>query len=123
MLNDIINEIENLEKDYNIEILDLLAQVTKTMSEVVFYAKKDGVVYHSNDLFEEDYITDNKIFDLYSKIAEIVRSSSEFDNTKTNIVTYNSTTKKINIDHNDSNKSNFTIQKEWKQGLDYLDNK
>ena len=60
MEKEIITQIENLEKE-GISNIDMLALITKTTSEIVFYGEIQGKIYKSNNMVEENLIDSLKI--------------------------------------------------------------
>ena len=64
--------IEKIEKK-SLSNIELLALVTETSYEVIFYAKYDGKMRQSNDLAEDGVISLDFVDEIYSEVANIVR--------------------------------------------------
>jgi hypothetical protein len=112
MEKEIITQIENLEKE-GISNIDMLALITKTTSEIIFYGEIQGKIYQSNNMVEENLIDSLKIEKFYENIAKIIRSDKEFREEKMNIVKVNRE-KEFSIEIEEKNCKVYKIKKEWK---------
>ncbi|ERK65996.1 hypothetical protein HMPREF1984_01937 [Leptotrichia sp. oral taxon 215 str. W9775] len=112
MKKEIITQIENLEKE-GITDIDMLALITKTTSEIIFYGKIQGKIYQSNNMVEENLIDSLKIEKFYENIVKIIRSDKEFREEKMNIVKVNRE-KEFSIEIEEKNCKVYKIKKEWK---------
>ena len=66
--------------------VDLLALVTQSSAEVVFYCKINDKVYQSNNLVEEGLYDGDKMDEFYQKVTAAIRQSEKFRNDMLNIV-------------------------------------
>ena len=110
MLKAICNEIKALESRGFTEV-ELLALVSDTSYEVVFYAKHNNQYMQSNALVENDVISSTEVDSIYKKVAEFVRQSKEFNPDKMNIVKASSDTVKIKYDEKRCRL--YKIKKNW----------
>lgn len=84
-MKELITLIKELEQ-YKISNVKLIALVSDTSNEVVFYCDYDGNRVQSNSLVEE-YGLDTNIIDVfYDKVTTIIRNSNQFDVNKMNII-------------------------------------
>ena len=111
-MNKIILEIEKL----NVGKIDLLALISKTSSEVVFYCDVNGKTIQSNNLIEEGLIDSVKLDSFYSTVTTIIRNDSKFNASKMNIVKINRNNE-ISITYDETNCRVYGIKKEWKNSL------
>ena len=88
MEKEIIVQIENLEKK-GISNIDMLALITKTSSEVIFYGEIQGKIYQSNNMVEENLIDSLEIETFYENITKIIKTDKEFREEKMNIIKVN----------------------------------
>lgn len=121
MEKEIITQIENLEKE-GISNIDMLALITKTTSEIIFYGEIQGKIYQSNNMIEENLIDSLKIEKFYENIAKIIRSDKEFREEKMNIVKVNRE-KKFSIEIDEKNCKVYKIKKDWKNKIFNLINR
>ena len=115
MEKEIITQIENLEKE-GISNIDMLALITKTTSEIIFYGEIQGKIYQSNNMVEENLIDSLKIEKFYENIAKIIRSDKEFREEKMNIIKVNRE-KVFSIEIEDKDCKVYRIKKEWRNGI------
>ena len=111
----IIEEVNKLEK-VGITNVEMLALVTNTSYEVVFYGNCNGQKLQSNDLVEKDLIDSMQLDQFYKSIAEVVRTDKRFDKEKMNVVKYY---KDAVIDFIQEEKDCrvYSIKKDWKSSL------
>lgn len=115
MKTQIIEEIKNLEKK-GIAKIDLLALVTDTSYEIVFYGDINGKKIQSNNMVEEDLIDSRIIDDFYEKINQIIANSEEFDKEKMNIVKVNNKYE-IYFEKENRDIKVYKIKKEWRNTI------
>lgn len=115
MKKEIIAQIENLEKE-GISNIDILALVTETSSEVVFYGEIQGRIYQSNNMIEENLIDSLKIENFYENIAKIIRNNEKFNNEKMNIIKINKE-KIFELEIKEKDCKVYKIKKEWKNQI------
>ena len=115
MEKEIIVQIENLEKK-GISNIDMLALITKTSSEVIFYGKKQGKIYQSNNMVEENLIDSLEIETFYENITKIIKTDKEFREEKMNIIKVNRK-KVFSIEIEDKDCKVYRIKKEWRNGI------
>ncbi len=99
-----------------VEDIRMLAIVTETRSEVVFYGKKDGIIKQSNNMAEEGILDPYKLDLFYREIAEHIRNSQQFKKDCLNIVKYD-TNEGIRFEYAKSTESSVTIMKNWKKQI------
>ena len=115
MGKEIIVQIENLEKK-GISNIDMLALITKTSSEVIFYGEIQGKIYQSNNMVEENLIDSLEIETFYENITKIIKTDKEFREEKMNIIKVNRE-KVFSIEIEDKDCKVYRIKKEWRNGI------
>ena len=115
MEKEIIVQIENLEKK-GISNIDMLALITKTSSEVIFYGEIQGKIYQSNNMVEENLIDSLEIETFYENITKIIKNDKEFREEKMNIIKVNRK-KVFSIEIEDKDCKVYRIKKEWRNGI------
>ncbi len=115
MEKEIIVQIENLEKK-GISNIDMLALITKTSSEVIFYGEIQGKIYQSNNMVEENLIDSLEIETFYENITKIIKTDKEFREEKMNIIKVNRE-KVFSIEIEDKDCKVYRIKKEWRNGI------
>jgi hypothetical protein len=115
MEKEIIVQIENLEKK-GISNIDMLALITKTSSEVIFYGEIQGKIYQSNNMVEENLIDSLEIETFYENITKIIKTDKEFREEKMNIIKVNRK-KVFSIEIEDKDCKVYRIKKEWRNGI------
>ena len=115
MEKEIIVQIENLEKK-GISNIDMLALITKTSSEVIFYGEIQGKIYQSNNMVEENLIDSLEIETFYENITKIIKTDKEFREEKMNIIKVNRK-KVFSIEIEDKDCKVYRINKEWRNGI------
>ena len=96
--------------------VDLLALVSQSSAEVVFYCKINDKVYQSNNLVEEGLYDGNKLDEFYQKVTTAIRQSEKFRNDMLNIVKIDNKNS-VSFQYAPQNNSCFKIKKEWKNTL------
>ena len=115
MEKEIIVQIENLEKK-GISNIDMLALITKTSSEVIFYGEIQGKFYQSNNMVEENLIDSLEIETFYENITKIIKTDKEFREEKMNIIKVNRE-KVFSREIEDKDCKVYRIKKEWRNGI------
>lgn len=115
MKEKILAQIKKLES-YDISNIDLLALVTNTSYEIVFYGDYQGKKYQCNEMAESGIIDTNLLEEFYHEIAMIIRESEAYSQDKMNIVTYTKTGS-IEISQDEKNCRIHKIKKAWKNSL------
>lgn len=100
----------------NVGKIELLALISKTSSEVVFYCDINGKTVQSNNLIEEGLLDSVKLESFYSAVTTIIRSDSKFNANKMNIVKINKNNE-ISFTYDEINCRIYGIKKEWKNSL------
>ena len=113
IMTTLIDEIVKL----NLGSIELLALVTSTSYEVVFYATVNGKKYQSNALTAEGLFDILKMDEFYSKVATIIRNASNFKSDSMNIVTVNSSAT-IKWEYAERNCRIYPIKKNWKNSFE-----
>ena len=109
----LIDEINNL----GLGNIELLALVTSTSYDVVFYANINGKKYQSNALTEEGLFDILKMDEFYSKVATLVKNSPEFKDDGLNIVTVDASST-VKWEYAERNCRVYQKKKEWKNSLE-----
>ena len=110
----VIEKINEFEKN-GIKDVQLIALVSETSAEVVFYGIIDGVRYQSNNMVEEGKIESDVIDGFYNEIVELVRGDKQFDSEKMNIIKADSDRCKVAYDEKKC--KTYRIIKEWEKNL------
>lgn len=92
--------------------IELLALVTDTSYEVVFYAKYDGKMRQSNDLAEDGILTLDFVDEIYAAVARVVREDKKYDSGKMNIV--KASGEEITVEYDERNCRTYGLKKNWK---------
>lgn len=111
----IIAAVNKLEMD-GVTGIEMLALVSETSYEVVFYGDCQGQRLQSNAMVENGLIDADVVDDFYKAIAQAVRSEASFDKDKMNIVKYYKDGT-INLAYDEKNCRVYSIKKEWKKSL------
>lgn len=114
MNKQIYNEILKIEAK-GLSNIELLALVTETSYEVIFYAEKDGEVMQSNEMAETGVIDYNFVDKIYAETANIIRSDSKYSAEKLNIVKACEDT--ITIEYKDKKCQIYKLKKDWKKEI------
>lgn len=108
----IISVIEQL----NVGKVDLLALITDSSSDVVFYCNINGKQLQSNNLVEEGLMDSIKMDNFYKEVTSIIRKNENFKTDKMNIIKVNQKNE-ITFSYADKNCRVYSIKKEWKNSL------
>ena len=82
----IYDRIKKIIADYCGKIV-LFAAISQTSYEIFFYVDIDSRMIQCFELAEQGLLDENKLDDVFSDIAKIIRESKEYQNDKCNIVT------------------------------------
>lgn len=113
-MNKVIEKIKEYEKE-GISDIHMIALVSDTSSEVIFYGVINGVKYQSNNMAEEGKIDGGVVDSFYDEITTIVRSDIKFDSSKMNIIEADSEECKVTYDERKC--KTFKIIREWEKRL------
>lgn len=114
MNKQIHNEIVKIESR-GLSDIELLALVTDTSYEVVFYAKYDGKMRQSNELAENGILSLNFVDEIYNDVAKIVRNAPEYDVSKMNVV--KASERDVLIEYDEKNCRLYALKKKWKEEI------
>lgn len=92
--------------------IELLALVTDTSYEVVFYAKYDGKMCQSNDLAEDGILNLDFVDEIYADVAKAVREDKNYDSNKMNIV--KASGNDITFEYDEKSCRTYSLKKNWK---------
>lgn len=95
--------------------IELLALVTDTSYEVVFYAKYDGKMRQSNDLAEDGILTLDFVDEIYAAVAKVVREDKKYDSNKMNIV--KASGDDITVEYDEKSCRIYGLKKNWKAAI------
>ncbi len=93
--------------------IELLALVTNTAFDVVFYANVAGNILQSNAMADQGLIDPVKLADFYNRVATIIRSDADFDSTALNIVKVNRNNE-VSVSTKERDSRVYAIKKEWR---------
>ncbi len=113
-MDKVIEKIKEYEKK-GISDIHMIALVSDTSSEVIFYGGVNGVKYQSNNMAEEGKIDSDVIESFYDEIAAIVRSDKQFDSSKMNVIKADSNG--CNVSYNEKKSKTYKIIKDWEKNL------
>ncbi len=95
--------------------VELIALVSATSREVIFYCTMDGRRYQSNNLIEEGKLPASVVEGFYDEITELVRKDVRFKRDRLNIIMASAV--RLKIDYYRKNCSSYDIIKKWKKDL------
>ena len=110
----IIEKIKEYEKK-GISDIQMIALVSDTSSEVIFYGIIDGVKYQSNNMVEEGKVDSDVVDSFYEEIATIVRADKKFDSSKINII--KADTDRCKVDYDEKKCKTYKIIREWEKTI------
>lgn len=110
----IIEKICEYEKK-GISNIQMIAFVSDTSSEVVFYGEIDGVRYQSNNMVEAGKIKSDVVDAFYKDITSIIRTDKKFDVTRMNIIKADSD--RCKVEYDEKKCKTYKIIKAWEQNL------
>lgn len=99
--------------DLGVKGVELLALVSDTSYDVVFYANVDGKKIQSNSLAENGAIELSRLADFYGKVAEIVRGDPTYDASALNVVSVDAQ-KHVSINKEAIDCRVYAIKKNWR---------
>lgn len=111
-MNNILMEIAAL----GLANVKLLALVTDTSYDVVFYADVEGGMIQSNTLAEQGKVAPEKLAAFYEKIAECVRSDPSYDNSVMNVVKVDQDTG-VTFSTKERDCRVYAVKKEWRNAV------
>ncbi len=114
MNKQIHNAIKKIEKK-GLSDIELLALVTETSYEVIFYAKYDGKMRQSNELAEDGVISLDFADEVYEEVANIIRSYKKYNSEKMNII--KASKNKIKVEYDDKKCRVYGLKKKWKEEI------
>ncbi len=112
-MQQILTEIANMK----IKNINLLALITNTSAEVVFYASVGDSYGQSNDLAEKGILDIASLDRFYKIVADTVRQSEDFDSNMLNIVKITPDLT-INVSHAPRNSRVYPLKKAWEASLE-----
>ena len=110
----IIEKISEFEKK-GISDIQMIALVSDTSSEVIFYGVVDGVRYQSNNMVEEGKVDFGVVDEFYDGIVKLIRTNEGFDAEKMNIVRADSD--RCKFDYEEKKCKTFRIIRKWEENL------
>lgn len=96
--------------------IELLALVTNTSFDVVFYANVAGNFLQSNAMADQGLIDPVKLAAFYNRVATIIRSDANFDSTALNIVKVNRNNE-VSVSTKERDSRVYAIKKEWRTAI------
>ncbi len=110
-IHDLINRIEAA----GMKNVQLLALITDSSYEVIFYAGYNGKMRQSNDLAESGVLSLGFVDEVYTAVADAVREDDKFHPAQMNIVKVSG--KNITTEYDDKSCSVYSWKKNWKESL------
>lgn len=110
------NNMKNLVavvEELGLKGVELLALVTQTSYDVVFYANVEGEKVQSNTLADQGGVDAILLADFYAKVAEIIRKDSAYDASKLNIVEVNPRCE-VSVRKDAIDSRVYKIKKDWR---------
>lgn len=95
--------------------IELLALITDSSYEVIFYATYNGKICQSNDLAESGILSLEFVDDIYASVANVVRSDKKFDPSKMNIV--KASDEDVTVEYDEKNCRVYGLKKKWKESV------
>lgn len=114
MNKQIYDEVLKIEAE-GLRDVELLALVTDTSYEVIFYANHNGKVCQSNNLAESGVLSLDFVEKIYSDIADKIRADEKFDPAKMNII--KASGENITVEYDEKNCRVYGLKKEWKNSI------
>ncbi len=111
-MNGLLAEISKL----NLSGVSLLAFVTDTSYEVVFYAMVNGRLVQSNTLAETGALDPLTLSDFYQSAAMAIRQSAKFKPDSMNVVKVSSTGE-VQVSYEAKDCHIYAIRKAWRASL------
>lgn len=111
-----IKGLSSLIASLHLKSVNLLALITKSSSEVVFYALVNGKMMHSGNIEEQGIVDPLKLDKFMDDVAAAVRGCSKFDPSKLNVVKV-SGSGKTTIEYYERNARIAAIEKEWRASV------
>lgn len=111
-MDKIIDKIKEIEKK-GISDVQLIALVSDTSSEVIFYGDVDGIRYQSNNMVEEGKADSDFVDGIYEDITALIRDDRIFDSSKMNIIKADAD--KCKVEYDERKCRTFRIIKEWEK--------
>ena len=108
-MREVCELIKSLEEK-GIGNIELIALVTSTSSEIIFYGDINGRRYQSNTIYEMEDMA-GIIDEFYEKVTESIRANREYDENKMNIV--NASKNDAVVCYDDKRCRIFPIIHEW----------
>lgn len=93
--------------------VELIALVTDTSYEVIFYAKYQGKMRQSNDMAEEGIISLDFVDEVYASIAKVIRNDRKYDSNKMNII--KASGEDVTTEYDEKNCRTYSLKKKWKE--------
>ncbi|MBQ9609146.1 MAG: hypothetical protein IJV15_06825 [Lachnospiraceae bacterium] len=113
-MKELINKINEFEKRGVLDVR-LIALVSDSYSEVIFYGIIDGIRYQSNNMVEKGKINSDIVDGFYDDIVEIIKFDTKFDTTKMNIIKADSNG--CSFEYDEKKCRTFKIIREWEKSL------
>lgn len=103
-------------KSLGLSNIYLLALVTDSSYEVVFYAHYNGELLQSNKMTELGIIPFDIVEKIYLSIANIVRKDKKFKTTMMNILKYSN--ENISFEYDEKKCRVYKLKKKWKESIE-----
>ena len=110
----IISLVKKLETK-GISNIKMIALISETSSEVIFYGTINGKKVQSNNMVEEGLISSDIIFGAYDDVASIVRTDKAYNPEKMNIIKVDSY--ECSIEYEEKKCKTYKIIKAWEKTI------
>ena len=93
----------------------MMALVTQTSYEVIFYANYHGKILQSNELAERGILSAAFVDEIYEQAAAVVRNDKKFAPDKMNVIKYSSCS--VKAEYYERNCKTYALKKRWKEEI------
>lgn len=111
MNENILVELEKI-KEKGLTNIELLALVSDTSYEVLFYASSEGKMRQSEELAELGIISLKFVDEIYDNIVNFIKEDKAYDSTKMNII--KASEEKVIFEYDEKKCKIYSIKKKWK---------
>lgn len=115
MSNNIANKVKKV-AGLGITEIEMLALVSDTSYEVIFFGECKGKMLQSNAMVEDDLVPADAIDSFYNAVADAIRENPKYVKDKMNIVKYHKNGS-IEFNHDEKSCRVYSIKNEWKNLL------
>lgn len=114
-MKEIMGRIKEFERKEWVADVELIALVTDTSREVIFYGDIDGVRYQSNAMVEKGKLPGAVVEGFYEEITALIRGDARFKPDKLNVIKADSD--RLKVEYEDRLCSRYGIIRKWQESL------